>query len=70
MPEIKIDEESLEFIATVSSGDVRSALNLLETAYYASSDKKITLELLKNIQAKPVFFHDKNEDGHYDVRCV
>lgn len=67
LPEIKIDEESLEFIATVSSGDVRSALNLLETAYYASSDKKITLELLKNIQAKPVFFHDKNEDGHYDV---
>ncbi len=67
LPEIKIDEESLRFIATVSSGDVRSALNLLETAYYASSDKKITLELLKNIQAKPVFFHDKNEDGHYDV---
>ena len=67
LPELETDDKSLEFIATSSSGDMRSALNLLETAYYASSDKKITLELLKNIQAKPVFFHDKNEDGHYDV---
>ena len=25
------------------------------------------LEVLKNLNSKPVFFHDKNEDGHYDV---
>ena len=53
LPELETDDKSLEFIATSSSGDMRSALNLLETAYYASSDKKITLDLLKNIQAKP-----------------
>ena len=58
---------AINYIATYSSGDVRSALNLLETAYYASKNHEITLELLKNIQSKPVFFHDKNEDGHYDV---
>lgn len=67
LPEIKIDEAALQFIATSSSGDVRSALNLLETAYYASTNHLVTLDVLKNIQAKPVFFHDKNEDGHYDV---
>lgn len=67
LPEIKIDEDALQFIATSSSGDVRSALNLLETAYYASTNHLVTLDVLKNIQAKPVFFHDKNEDGHYDV---
>ena len=67
LPEIKIDEDALQFIATSSSGDVRSALNLLETAYYASTNHLVTLDILKNIQAKPVFFHDKNEDGHYDV---
>jgi len=64
---ISVDEDAYTFIAQSSSGDVRSALNLLETAYYASNDKHVTLELLKNINAKPVFFHDKNEDGHYDV---
>lgn len=64
---IKIDDEALEFIATVSSGDVRSAYNLLEVAYYSTSDFHITLEVVKNINNKPVLFHDKDEDGHYDV---
>lgn len=67
LPDCQIDEESLAFIATSASGDVRSALNLLETAYYSTKDHCITLETLKSIQSKPVFFHDKNEDGHYDV---
>ena len=67
LPDCQIDEECLEFIATSASGDVRSAMNLLETAYYSTKDHHITLETLKNIQSKPVFFHDKNEDGHYDV---
>ena len=64
---INIDSDALKFIATVSSGDVRSAYNLLEVAYYSTSDFHITLDIVKNINNKPVFFHDKNEDGHYDV---
>ncbi len=64
---IKINNQALEYISTVSSGDVRCALNLLEVAYYAKTNHEITLEDLKNINSKPVFFHDKNEDGHYDV---
>ncbi len=63
---ISIDEESIHYIATLSGGDLRFAYNLLEMAYY-SSDGKINLELLKKINTKPVFFHDKNDDGHYDV---
>ena len=64
--DITIDDESLDYIATLSSGDMRFALNLLEVAYY-SSDKKINIEVIKKINSKPVFFHDKNGDGHYDV---
>ena len=45
---------------------MRFALNLLEVAYY-SSDKKINIEVIKKINSKPVFFHDKDGDGHYDV---
>lgn len=67
LEDIKIENDAKEYIATASSGDFRNALNLLEVAYYASEDKHITIDLLKNIQTKPVFFHDKNEDGHYDV---
>ena len=65
---IQIDEEAIRYIAKVSSGDFRSALNLLEVSYSSSNeDKKVDLELIQQINSKPVFFHDKNEDGHYDV---
>ena len=64
---IEIDDESIDYIAKVSNTDLRYAYNLLEVAYYSTSDKKVNLEVLKKINNKPVFFHDKNEDGHYDV---
>lgn len=63
---IKIDKDAIDYVANLASGDMRFALNLLEVAYY-SSDKKITLEDIKKIKNKPVFFHDKDGDGHYDV---
>ena len=44
----------------------KEVYNLLEVAYY-STNKKVTLESLKNISNKPNFFHDKNGDGYYDV---
>ena len=67
LPDIEIDEEALNYIATLSSGDFRSAINTLEVSYYATKDHKITIEEIKKINHKPVFFHDKDEDGHYQV---
>ena len=67
LPNIKIDNETIEYITKLSSGDLRNAYNLLEIAYYSTNDYKITIDVIKNINSKPVFFHDKNEDGHYDV---
>ncbi len=67
LEDIKINKKALEHIAMLSGGDFRSAINLLEISYYASKDKVITEEVIKSINNKPVFFHDKNEDGHYDV---
>lgn len=65
---ISINDETLSYISTLSSGDFRSALNLLEVAYSSSGeDRCVGIELVKAINSKPVFFHDKNEDGHYDV---
>lgn len=67
LDKIKIDNDSLEYIAKLASGDMRYALNLLEVAYYSSKDGKVTLDAVKSINSKPVFFHDKDGDGHYDV---
>ncbi len=67
LPGIKIDDDALKHIASLSSGDFRSALNILEVAYYAVKDHNITIEEIKKINNKAVFFHDKDEDGHYQV---
>lgn len=67
LPSIDITDNAIKLIANLSSGDMRSAYNLLEVAYYSTSDFKINEEVVKSINSKPVFFHDKNEDGHYDV---
>lgn len=64
---IKIDSKSIEYIANLSGGDLRYAYNLLEVAYYSSTNHKIDLEVLKTINNKPSLYIDKNDDGYYDV---
>lgn len=64
---ISIDEESINLIAKLSGNDLRYAYNLLEISFYSTDDKTITKEKIKAINSKPVFFSDKNGDGHYDV---
>ena len=67
LKDIKIDNKTLEYIAKTSSNDLRYAYNLLEISYYSSDDKNITIDKVKSISNKPVFFSDKNGDGHYEV---
>lgn len=64
---IKIDKDALDLIATMSNGDFRFAINLLEVAYYSSSNKKITTSLIKEINNKTSSPMDSDETGHYDV---
>ena len=64
---IEIDNKSVELIAKISGNDLRYAYNLLEICYYSSDSKKIDENKIKSINNKPVFFSDKNGDGHYDV---
>ena len=65
--DIKVDNKALEYIANVSGNDLRYAYNLLEISAYTTNDNKITEDTVKSINSKPVFFSDKNSDGHYDV---
>lgn len=67
LSEIKIDKDALDLIATMSNGDFRFAINLLEVAYYSSSDKKITTSLIKEINNKASSPMDSDGTGHYDV---
>ena len=64
---IKISDEVITYIAKLSSGDLRSAYNLLEICYYSTNDKKITMDVVTKINNKPALFADKDETGHYDL---
>ncbi len=64
---INIEKDAVDYIINLSSGDLRYAYNLLEICYYSSNNKKIDIDLIKEINTKPIFFHDHNDDGHYDV---
>ncbi len=64
---IKIDDETLNYISTLAGGDLRSAYNTLEIAYYSSEDFHITKELITKINNKPNLYIDKNDDGYYDT---
>ena len=64
---IKITDKVLKIIYNLTNGDYRSAINLLEIAYYSTQDKKVTEDVIKNINSKPILTADKDEDGHYDL---
>ena len=64
---IKIDKEAINYIASLSGNDLRFAYNLIEVSYSTSSNKTVDIDHIKRINSKPVFIHDKNEDGYYDV---
>ena len=68
---IKIEDETLRKIATISNGDVRTALNGLEVATLTTPMEEdgyihLTDEVIKNsIQNRKAIF-DKNGEAHYD----
>ena len=64
---IRVDEDAKDYIANTAKNDLRYAYNLLEVSYYSTQDYHITVDVLINICNKPNVFHDKDQDGYYDL---
>ncbi len=67
-----IDEDALEFLADISNGDARSALNAIELGVLTtkpSGDGKIhiTLKIAEQCIQKRAIKYDKSGDNHYDT---
>lgn len=67
-----IDEDALEFLADISGGDARNALNAVELGILTTDrggDGKIhiTLEVASQCIQKRVVRYDKTGDNHYDT---
>jgi len=68
----KIDDDALEFLASMSGGDARSALNAIELAILTTPKSEdgaihITLEVASECIQKRVLRYDKTGDNHYDT---
>jgi len=57
--------DTLAFIAAVSGGDARQALNILEAC--ALQEKSITPELVEKIVARSHILYDKGGEEHYNI---
>ena len=66
LPDIKMDNKTIKYIAKISNGDIRFAYNLIEFNYYGYN-KEVTIDNIKETTNTPSFFTDKDEDGHYDM---
>ncbi|GGE24352.1 replication-associated recombination protein A [Streptococcus himalayensis] len=69
---VSLDDEALDFIATSTNGDLRSAFNSLELAVLSTPENEegirhITRDTMENSLQKSYITMDKNGDGHYDV---
>ena len=61
----QVEKSSLNLIAAAADGDLRIALNILETVH-ALNPKKITLANVKSFTKQQFFSYDKKATKHYD----
>lgn len=67
-----LEEEALEFLADISNGDARAALNAIELGVLTTERSEdglihITLEVASQCIQKRVLQYDKDGDNHYDT---
>ena len=63
----EIDEDVYDYIARMSSGDVRYAYNCLELATIYAPDTHITLNIIQDAVPRANMQFDKDEDQYYDT---
>ena len=68
----QIDEDALDFLADISGGDARNALNAVELGILTTDRSEdgiihITLDVASECIQKRVVNYDKKGDNHYDI---
>ena len=63
----EISPEAISFIANISDGDARVALNALELSALATKDNKISLKIAEEVVQKKALKYDKEGEEHYNL---
>ncbi len=69
---VKIDDQALSFLSSITDGDARHALTALEIAVLSTKPNDdgvidLTLETIQECVQRRMVRYDKKEDGHYDT---
>ena len=65
--ELEIETSALDFIANISDGDARVALNALELSSLASKEKHIDLKTAEEVVQRKALRYDKAGEEHYNL---
>jgi putative ATPase len=68
----EIDDDALDFLADISNGDARNALNAIELGVLTTSPSEdgkihITIDIAQECIQRRTLRYDKDGDNHYDV---
>ncbi len=66
LTDLDLNKETIEYIASLSNGDLRYAYNLIEFCYY-SFGPNFNTDSIKEINTKPNADFDKNDSNYYDI---
>ncbi len=66
---INVHEDALDFLAEMSDGDVRRALNALEVAVLSAEQQpvELTIQAARDSIQRKTLDHDATGDAHYDI---
>jgi putative ATPase len=67
---IELDDDVITAITQLSNGDARSALNVLEmcaNAISVKNNKRVNIDVLKDVLQRTQMVYDKNGEEHYNV---
>jgi len=64
---MEADDEALEMLAQLASGDARRSLNLLELAAADSEGGKIDPEAVRRVGQRKVLLYDKSGEEHFNL---
>ncbi|KKP79877.1 MAG: hypothetical protein A2271_01325 [Candidatus Moranbacteria bacterium RIFOXYA12_FULL_35_19] len=63
---VEITSEVIKFLAHMSNGDARTALNVLDILY-SQKNKNVSIEKIKEVFQKTHLLYDKNGEEHYNI---
>lgn len=65
-PKISLTDDHLRLISKLGNGDLRNALNILESALFLAKDGVITDQIILQAWQKTVYY-DRNGEEHYNI---